>query len=68
VAFTLNKEFHGLNNGIATEKIGFWLFALIGVFSVIGAILVSTIAYISIRNLTGRTIQKNKGRRIKINR
>jgi hypothetical protein len=68
VAYTLNKEFHELNNAIALETVGFWLFAMIGLFSIIGSILVSTIGYITIRNLTGRTNQKNKTQRFKINR
>ncbi len=68
ISYTLNREFSGLNNVKATETIGFWLFALIGIFSVIGSILVSTIGYITVRNLNNRNNPVPKKGRNKFSR
>ncbi|MFA6404304.1 MAG: hypothetical protein WCX31_22155 [Salinivirgaceae bacterium] len=54
VTYTLNREFNELHNAKATETVGFWLFALIGIFSILGSVLVSVIGYITVRNLNNR--------------
>jgi len=64
VFFTANRAFYAFQNIDCSKSSGYWLTLFIGVFYIIGAVLVSVIGYITIRNFTNRSQQSiHKGER-----
>lgn len=58
---TLNFNFYEKQGLIPSENSGYWLIVFIGVFYIVGAILVSVIGFLTVRNLNKRsTLHKNK--------
>lgn len=51
---SLNFNFYEKQGLIPAENSGYWLIVFIGIFYIIGAILVSVIGYFTIRNLNKR--------------
>lgn len=62
-----NKSFHESNQQIATDQKGYWLFLFIGIFYILGAILISAISFITVRNLLNREDNSIKKGKQKIN-
>ncbi len=54
VFITANKEYHLVQNLQYSQQSEYWLTLFMGIFYIIGAVLVSTIGYITIRNYTKR--------------
>ena len=70
VYVNMNKAYHGINHQVATDQKGYWLFLFIGVFYVLGAVLVSAIGYITVRNLLNRensSLKKGKSKKNHVN-
>jgi len=57
VFFTANKAFYTFQNIDYSQSSGYWLTLFMGVFNIVGAVLVSVIGYITIRNFTNRSQQ-----------
>ena len=63
VYFSSNYNYYKLLNKESTSNTSYWLFIFIGLFYILGAILVSAIGYITIKNITNRNsegIHKNR--------
>jgi predicted transporter len=66
VFIDLNRKFFELHHEIVSKNGTYWLYLFIGIFYILGAILVSAIGYITIKNLNKRnTSVPNKNRRSK---
>jgi len=57
---SINYRFYELQNINPTESGNFWIFAFIGVFYVVGSILISVIGFYTIRNLLKRNAPKQR--------
>lgn len=51
---SLNYSFHKMQGIEPNDSTGFWLLLFIGIFYIIGAIVISVIGYLTIRNLVKR--------------
>ncbi len=58
VFVTANKSLYAIQNIDYAQNSEYWLTVFMGVFYIIGAILVSAIGYITIRNFTNRSQNK----------
>lgn len=55
VFVTINRSFFEMQNIAYAEKSEYWITVFMGIFYIIGAVLVSAIGYITVRNYTKRT-------------
>ena len=54
VYFGSNHHYYTLLNGTAADNTAYWLYLFMGLFYILGAILVSAIGYITVKNYTQR--------------
>lgn len=67
VYFGSNHSYYTLLNGSAAENSAYWLYLFMGLFYILGAILVSAIGYLTVKNYTRRNSDAPiKNRRNKI--
>ncbi|PKP10305.1 MAG: hypothetical protein CVU09_08030 [Bacteroidetes bacterium HGW-Bacteroidetes-4] len=52
VYFGSNHRYYTLLNGAAADNTAYWLYLFMGLFYILGAILVSAIGYITVKNYT----------------
>lgn len=57
---SVNQRFYQLQHINPTESGSFWIITFIGIFYIIGAILISVIGYFAIRNLLQRNTPKHR--------
>lgn len=55
VFVSLNRDYFSVQNITYNEKSEYWITVFMGIFYILGAILVSAIAYITVRNYTKRS-------------
>lgn len=67
VFVSCNKQFYIIKSGVASQNSAYWLYLFIGIFYILGAILVSAIGFITIKNYINRhSDPANKNRRSRI--